>query len=502
MVLLEWVMTERLLPLTTHSPLVYKNLNDTKFDQNPVNFIGNPTAQTKGSAHRIKDTSQAFLLLWCSEDILMAKKPTYEELGRRVKELEQRVANFKRTEEALRESKKFSENLIASMKDGFSVLDNKGVHLNVNPAFCQMTGFMREELIGTGTPHLYWPEEEYEKIETAFQKTLTGAFEDFELIFKRKNGERFPVVVSPARILDEKGNVTSNFATVKDITARKLAEEALRESEEKYRNVVERANDGIVIVQDGLLKYANAQLAEMTGYAIKELTDSPFVDYIDHGERAKVTEYHRRRMAGEKTPARYESALRNKNGIKIDVEFNAGTVEYQGKPAALAMVRDITERQQREQALREKDKELQMKANNLEEVNTALRVLLKRREEDKAELEEKVLSNVKDLVLPYLERLQKTSLDANQISCLSMLESNLDEIISPFSRRLSSKYLRLTPTEIRVADLVKNGKTTKEIAEFMNLSEKTIQAHRDNIRKKTGIKHKKTNLRTYLSSLQ
>ena len=155
-----------------------------------------------------------------------------------------------------------------------------------------------------------------------------------------------------------------------------------------------------------------------------------------------------------------------------------------------------------EKTLKEKETELGAKSKNLEEVNTALRVLLKRREEDKGELEEKVMSNVKDLVLPYLEKLKKTSLDSNQKSCVDILESNLKEIVSPFSRKLSSKYLGLTPAEVRVADLVKEGKTTKEIAEFMNVSSKTIEAHRDNIRKKMGIKHKKANLRTYLSSIE
>jgi len=141
------------------------------------------------------------------------------------------------------------------------------------------------------------------------------------------------------------------------------------------------------------------------------------------------------------------------------------------------------------------------KSYNLEETNTALRVLLKEREKDKEDLEEKVVSNVRKMVLPYLEKLKKTSLDNDQRSCVDLLESNLNDIVSPFSSKLSSKYLSLTPTEIRVANLVKDGKTTKEIAEFMNLSDKTIQTHRGNIRNKTGIKHKKRNLRTYLLAL-
>ena len=117
---------------------------------------------------------------------------------------------------------------------------------------------------------------------------------------------------------------------------------------------------------------------------------------------------------------------------------------------------------------------MEIKTSNLEEPNTALRVLLKRREEDKAELEEKVLFNVRELVMPLLEKLERTGLDKRQKVYVSSLESNLTDIISPFSRRLSSLHLDFTPTEMEVANLVKYGKTTKEIAELLNLSGRTI----------------------------
>jgi DNA-binding CsgD family transcriptional regulator len=139
--------------------------------------------------------------------------------------------------------------------------------------------------------------------------------------------------------------------------------------------------------------------------------------------------------------------------------------------------------------------------NELEELNSALRVLLRKRDEDQTELEEKVLSNVKELVLPYVERLKTSELDPKQMAYLSIVESNLDDIVSPFARKLSSKYLALTPMEISVANLIREGKVTKDIAELLNMSARTVEFHRQNIRKKIGIKHKKANLRSHLMSI-
>ena len=140
------------------------------------------------------------------------------------------------------------------------------------------------------------------------------------------------------------------------ISARNQAEEALRESEEKYRNLVERANDGIAIVQDNLLKYLNPRLAEIGGYTADEVIDTPFTDYVYPDELPKVVDYYNRRMAGDETVSTYETALRHRDGSKIDVEFNTGIITYQEKPAALAIIRDMTERKRLEAQLQQAQK--------------------------------------------------------------------------------------------------------------------------------------------------
>ncbi len=144
--------------------------------------------------------------------------------------------------------------------------------------------------------------------------------------------------------------------------------------------------------------------------------------------------------------------------------------------------------------------QLNEKTKNLEESNTALEVRLKERAEDKYAIEEKVLHNIKELVEPYLNKLNKSGLDSRQKILSGAIETNLKEIISSFSHRLSSRYFNLSHLELQVANFVKQGKATKEIAEIMRLSTKTIESHRKNIRRKLNLTNTKTNLKAYLLS--
>ena len=159
-------------------------------------------------------------------------------------------------------------------------------------------------------------------------------------------------------------------------------------------------------------------------------------------------------------------------------------------------------RDELEERVKERTKELEINTRNLEEVNTALGVLIKKRDEDKAELEERILANSKELVLPYIEKLENTPVDDRQKAYLSILVSNLNDIISPFSNFLTSGYGKLTSSEIQVSDLIKHGKRTKEIAELLSLSARTVESHRKNIRRKLGLINKRANLRSHLMSIQ
>ena len=291
-------------------------------------------------------------------------------------------------------------------------------------------------------------------------------------------------------------------------------EDALQKSEEIYRSLVDLIPDAVVILQDGRYQFVNSMFTRQFGYTREDVNNGlSFYRLVQEKDLPAVRRRYEDRLAGKSVQKTFRIDLLDKDGRIIPCETSAALIPFNGHPAELVVIRDISDRVVAEKTLRKAGKELEHqvsektielmdKTKNLQELNTALRVLLNKRDEDKKELEKKVLLNVREMIEPYISKLKKTKLDDMQKTYLGIIESNLSDIISPFVCGVSINVLNFTPTELQVANLVKQGKTTKEIASILNLSAKTIEFHRDNIRKKLGIKNRKINLRTHLLSLE
>ncbi len=166
---------------------------------------------------------------------------------------------------------------------------------------------------------------------------------------------------------------------------------------------------------------------------------------------------------------------------------------------------DITDRKKAEEALKKShellEKKVKERTSDLEEMNTALKVLLKKRDEDKNAMKANITFNYKTLVSPFFQKLKESLTTEEQKRFMAILESNLKKFLEPFSQKLSNPMVNLTPREIQIASMIRQGLSNKEIGQILNNSYRTITSHRNNIRKKLGLNNKKVNLRSYLSSL-
>ncbi len=283
---------------------------------------------------------------------------------------------------------------------------------------------------------------------------------------------------------------------------RKRAEDALKESEIRYRTIFENTGTATIIIDENTtIILANRQFERLSGFSRSEIEGKKsWTEFVIKDDLAKINILKQPGGKHAKMPSDgYEFRITGRQGNIRSVLANIALIPST-KRTVMSLL-DITERKTAEEALKKREQELELKSLSLQEANTALKVLLKHREEDRTTMEEQVLANVKKLVLPYLEKLKNLKLDKNQLVHVEIVEAHLNDIISPFLRNLTSAYLNLTPREIEVASLVKEGKTTKEITELLNISATAVDFHRKNLRSKFGIKSKKTNLRSYLTSI-
>lgn len=267
------------------------------------------------------------------------------------------ITERKRAEKALQESEQRFQRLAENARDLI-------YRYEFTPYPCFTSVSLAAASITGYTPEDYYADPQFiSKLVHPDDLPIYDKFSKGEVVFHeplvirwvRKDGTTIYTEQRIVPVYDDKGNLVALEGIARDITERMRAEEALQESEEKYRNVVERANDGILIVVNSIIRYANQRLAEMWGGALEELFNKPFTDFIHPDELASMVSRYRRRMAGEVEPPTYETILLRKDGTSLPAELNAGLISYQGQLADLVIIRDITRRKRDEQALRESE---------------------------------------------------------------------------------------------------------------------------------------------------
>ncbi len=407
----------------------------------------------------------------------------------------QDITERKRAEKALRESEEKYRLIVDNAITPIIYFDLDGHVQLVNAVGAKNLGGTASDYMGKSVLEIL-PDFADETLERINKIKETGLGFEVEDVVELPWGKSwFLTSVQPVK--DTSGEIIAIQLIGVDITDRKQMEQALRESEEKARALLNATTDMAVLMDtEGVMLAINKAGAEKIGKTVDDLVGTCSYEYFSPGLAES------RKVAIDKVIQTGEP-LRNEDedeGLVLDQNIYPMFDERGDVNGVAVFLLDITERRRAEEELIERKKELESKTIDLEEMNTALRVLLKKREEDKTVLEEKVLFSVKDLIFPYLEKLKISDVDHRQKTYLNIIESNLNDIVSPFMTLRSSKLHRLTPTEIHVANLVKQGRSTKEIAEILNLAISTINSHRDSIRRKLGINKRKINLRTHLIS--
>ena len=448
--------------------------------------------------------------------------------------------------------------LVENQTDLVVKADAEGRLLFVSPSYCETFVKTEDQLIGQKfMPLVHEDDREttIKEMEKLYRPPHTCYVEQRA---RTKDGWRWLAWADKA-VLDEERRVIAIVGVGRDITKRKQAEEQLQRSEHQMRIKNQIANlfltrpDEEIYgeVLQVLLKVFDSDyglfgyIAEDGILALSSLTDdiwdrcevagkNIFFPYEAWGgiwgraladkkayysnEQHHVPEGHVPISRSLNVPILFQGecvgllVLANKKTDydETDKKLLQGIADYIGPILSARMQRDRIKNEQKLTAdalikavahLKKKEKALSEQRRRLEEGNIALKVLIEHREEELEKIRDSILSNVKRLIVPYIEKMENTDLFFENKTYLNIIKSNLEKIISPFSKNLLAKSLNITPTELQIADMIKIGKTSKEISELFKVSVRAIEFHRNNLRKKLGLKNKKTNLRSYLLSL-
>lgn len=406
------------------------------------------------------------------------------------------ITTRKMTEDKLKESENFYRTLFETTGTATMILENDMTVSLVNSEFERMTGYKKSDWEGKKKwTEMVAPEDipkmqKYHRLRRVNPNAVPKNYE-FRLVDSQKNMRDILITVDVIPGTDK--SICSDI----DLTELKAAERKLKESERFYRTLFETTGNATIIIEkDMTISLINSEFEKLTGYKKEEWEGKKkWTDLVASKEDLdRLKNYHQlRRKNPDLVPRNYEYRMRDSQGRIRNIYCTVDMIP--GTSKSFSSFTDITE-------IRNAEQELSRKSKKLEDLNTTLTVLLNKRSEDLEETQNSILSNVKELILPYIEMIKQSNMDQKSMNFVELIESNLKDIVSPFTSKLSSQYLNLTPKEIQIANFIKEGKTSKEIAKIMNLSKSAIDVHRYRLRRKIGLNGIKTNLSSHLANLK
>jgi len=422
------------------------------------------------------------------------------------------ITERRNAEDAIRSIQERLELVLAGAELGLYDINSKTGVSYVDDRYLDMLGYQREDFLAFNIEtwmKIIHPDD-LNNIKEKVREIMSGNRQlvEMEYRLRHKSGD-WLWVLGRGRVVgwDEAGKPLRFTGTQLNITDRKRAQEALRLSEERLRLVTDNMKD-IIAMTDRHFKivYISPSVYSVMGYDSKDREGKSLTDFI-HPEDLPIIEKVLRDSLATFSPGKIECRYMHARGEYIWLEAKGAYMldEQRNFLGAVFGIRDITERKRVEENLQKTLDELETRVKErtfeLQEINTTLRVLLKNRDEDQKSLQEALQSNIHQLVIPFVQKLRTTQLSEQKLEYLNILETNLNNIASPFINKLSIAYKNLSPRELQVAALIKQGKSSKDIADIFNLSVGTVNAYRNSIREKLHLVSTDTNLRSYLLAL-
>ena len=261
---------------------------------------------------------------------------------------------LKEKNELLRENKELFRDIFDQSSMGEAVIDLNRTYVDVNQRFCEITGYSKEELLGMNMADITHPDDVKKTVDVLRDLLLEEVpFAKLEKRYVRKDGKTVWGFLNITLVYGN-GNKEPQyfFGQIQDISEFKENDQQLQDLQKKYRTIVEKGNDGIVVIQDFLVKFSNSKMLEMTGYKIEDFLEKPFLSFIAPDYINLIKSNYVKRIAKEEVESNYKVEIIKKNGQRLPVEISGSIIDYEGKIADMAFIRDISQREKAEEELK------------------------------------------------------------------------------------------------------------------------------------------------------